>query len=149
MAKFSSINEHFKVFDPVACSVYTSNSSIASGQTYPFDKKDYDSHNAWDTTNYKFVCPKAGIYKIVWGGFIGSSTDDVYRYYIYLNGGSIHKSHVRQNTKADYASSGSKSVVLNLNVGDEISIYFKSDGGTADYGNIDFASLTIIQLKDL
>jgi len=129
----------------IFCSVYTDKSDIASDAKYPFNKKDADSHGAWDTDNYEFTCPRDGYYKVTWGNFIGSSDADVYRYYVRKNGDKIHGAHVRAigADKDNYSPTSFRSIIIDCDKGDKIDIYFKSDNDKKDHGGNNYASLII------
>jgi len=129
----------------VYCSVYSDHTSIETDQKYPFNKVDVDNTGSWDTDNYEFVCPRDGDYKVTWGGFIGSSSSDIYRYFVRKNGDKIHDSHVRQigNDHDNYASSGFKVIIISCDAGDKIDIYFQSDNDEKDHGGTSYNSLAI------
>lgn len=108
-----------------------------SGQSIPnlaetlvkFEDIDYDTHNAYDTSTGIFTVPVSGFYDI--SAVIGFSTANVGAYYaaIYIDGSIKARGSVYYcSADRGYGSLFNK---INLNKGQEVSIYIYHDSGAS------------------
>lgn len=102
---------------------------------FPSVKVNNGSH--YNTSTGIFTVPTngAGTYMFFWSNIAGNS-NDVFRYYIYVNDASVGDLHNRTDTTetgSGYGHNTDKWAMLNLAAGDTVRIRFWSDGGTASY----------------
>ena len=120
----------------------TSSTALASGNNITYNATYINKGSHYNTTNGRFTAPVDGAYLFFWSA-IGNNTNDVYRLYLYQNGvkAGAGDMHLRQDTTAsgsEYATNGSRTVILDLNANDYVYINFGSDGGTALYSGTDY-----------
>jgi hypothetical protein len=123
-----------------AFAVYMSANQSAANNTYTkinFDTEDYDTHNAYDTSNNRFTVPsdKAGKYIFCLKGMVDQVDDTERVEVVFYKNGSIDNKSLMQ----DYAPTGGSatfantSFVYDLVVGDYIEAYLKhTEGGARD-----------------
>jgi hypothetical protein len=99
--------------------------------------------SGFNSTTGVYTAPVAGTYMITWDT-IGNLTNDVYRFYLQKNGSTLFDFQVRADTNAtgaEYSSTSSRTVFLNLAANDYINLRFTSDGGNiALNGNNQYVS---------
>jgi len=98
---------------------------------------EFNTGGHYNTANGRFTAPVTGKYMFGWTS-IGNTTADIYRWFFRINGVTIGDLHYRQDTTAtggEYATNGMFVILWPLTQGDYVSIYYRSDAGTAPYGN--------------
>ena len=107
---------------------------VVYGTTY----MNIGSH--YNTSNGRFTAPIAGTYLFHWSA-IGNSASDVYRYYMYKNGGLFGDSQLRLDTgSGEYGDNGSRIQMLSLAANDYVQIYYTTDGNTVSYTSGDYVN---------
>ena len=94
----------------------------------PFDTINFDTHNAFDTTNNRFVCPSNGEGKYLFSGF--SRTDSITsnnlaqaKMHFYKNGAQEKVFYDLYNTNYLRAKHIAYSLMLDLVAGDYVELY--------------------------
>jgi hypothetical protein len=94
----------------------------------------WDTDNAFDTSNYKFVVPtgKAGKYRFSFGGYMGSAVDNkIMAFRLYINDNADNTTYTQETLAGTSGAIPVSACVLNLSVGDEVCVYFYQNmGGT-------------------
>ena len=120
-------------------------SSSASGQDCVFPNVRYNVGSHYSSSTGRFTCPVAGTYLFGWTN-IAAQANDVYRYYIRVNGGTNisgtqNDTHLRIDTGAtgsEYGTNGMFTWPVQLNANDYVNIYYYSDGGSLTYTASDY-----------
>ena len=114
------------------------------------DTEVFDTHNAFDTSTYRFTCPTGGAGKYVITGALASY--GVEKYYmtpvaIYKNGAEYHGG-MQNNpfSDASYGTGGIVNSIVELAVNDYVELYGISD--TSDGTSGTFENGASIQLGD-
>ena len=120
-------------------------SSGASGIDQVFSAIRYNVGNHYSSSTGRFTCPVAGTYLFGWTN-ISNTANDVYRYYIRVNGssnisGTGNDTHLRVDTGATGSEYGTNAMFtwpVQLSANDYVNIYYYSDGGTSTYTGSDY-----------
>lgn len=120
-------------------------SSGSSGIDQVFPTVRYNVGSHYSNSTGRFTCPVAGTYLFGWSN-IANTTNDVYRYYIRVNGsanisGTGSDTHLRIDTGAtgsEYGTNGFFVFPVQLNANDYVNIYYYADGGTSTYTGADY-----------
>ena len=120
-------------------------SSSSTQQDLVFTAIRHNVGNHYSNSTGRFTCPVAGTYLFGWTN-IGYNTNDVYRYYIRVNGssnisGTGNDTHLRIDTGAtgsEYGTNGMFVWPVQLSANDYVNIYYYSDGGTGTYTGSDY-----------
>ena len=119
--------------------ITSSSQTITSGATdkIEFDIKDYDTHDAWDTTNDKFVAPFPGTYSVKFvlqlsGGSDTNTARTVV--YLYKNGAQYMVwDIIPSNTTSGYSVfPDACSTDINLAEGDDIDVRVTHNTGSTE-----------------
>jgi len=115
---------------PVFSATNTSNNTISDNvwTKVIFDNELIDTHNAFDTTNYKFVVPsgQGGTYQLLArvrhdSGTAANSLTSQAAFYFNTNRLRVHYFNADGNPLDSYAHSFQ--TIVNLNAGDEVEVY--------------------------
>ena len=104
-----------------------------------FTEVEINRGSCFNSSTGRFTAPSDGIYKFS-TAMIGGNANDVYRFNFYKNG-SDTEFGLRVSTNAsgsEYGTNGQMEVYLELEAGDYVSIFAKSDAGNNAYGNSGF-----------
>ena len=120
-------------------------SSGASGIDQVFSAIRYNVGNHYSSSTGRFTCPVDGTYLFGWTN-ISNTANDVYRYYIRVNGssnisGTGNDTHLRVDTGATGSEYGTNAMFtwpVQLSANDYVNIYYYSDGGTSTYTGSDY-----------
>jgi hypothetical protein len=115
---------------PVFSATNTANNTISDNvwTKVIFNNKLIDTHNAFDTTNYKFVVPsgQGGTYQLLArvrqdsGGAANLLTSQVA---FYFNTSRLRVEYFNANNNALSAYAHSFQTIVNLNAGDQVEVY--------------------------
>ena len=101
-----------------------------------FTEVEINRGNCFDSSTGRFTAPSAGIYQFG-TAMIGGNANDVYRFSFHKNGSNTEFG-LRVSTNAtgsEYGTNGQMEVYLELEAGDYVSIFAKSDAGNNAYGD--------------
>ena len=120
-------------------------SSGSSGVDQVFPTVRYNVGSHYSNSTGRFTCPVAGTYLFGWTN-IANTTNDVYRYYLRVNGsssisGTGGDTHLRIDNSAtgsEYGTNGMFTFPVQLSANDYVSIYYYADGGTSTYTGADY-----------
>ena len=104
-----------------------------------FTGVDINRGNCFNSGTGRFTAPCKGIYQFG-TAMIGGNTNDVYRFDFYKNGVRTEFS-LRLSTNAtgsEYGTNTSMEAYIELEAGDYVSIFAKSDAGNDAYGNASY-----------
>ena len=104
-----------------------------------FTEVEINRANCFNSGTGRFTAPCPGIYQFG-TAMIGGNAADVYRFSLYKNG-SDTEFGLRVDTNAtgsEYGTNGQMEVYLELEAGDYVSIFAKSDAGNDAYGDAGF-----------
>ena len=95
--------------------------------------------NCYNSSTGRFTAPTAGIYQFGVASIAGN-TNDVYRFDFYKNGvGTEYSLRISTNaTGSEYQNNASMEVYIELEAGDYISVFAKSDAGNDAYGSSNY-----------
>ena len=121
-------------------------SSGSTQQNCVFTTTRHNVGNHYSTSTGRFTCPVAGTYLFGWTN-IGGNVNDVYRYYIRVNGspsitGTSGDTHLRIDTSAtgsEYGTNAMYTWPVQLSANDYVSIYYYADSGTGSHTSGDYA----------
>ena len=108
---------------------YTNNTNAI----FPTTRFNVGGH--YNTTNGRFTAPVTGTYLFGWTS-IGTSANEVMRWYFRVNGTNVGDIHLRQDTQAtgsEYATNGMFVIPWKLTQGDYVNIYLAADANNAPY----------------
>jgi len=113
----------------------TSNEGVQT--VVPFDSETLDVGNNFSTSTYRFTAPVAGKYEFHWSYACNTSSNTVYRTYLWINGTRREDSQLRNdNLKTGSAYTwGSRSLILSLSANDYVELRASSDNGTDFYAD--------------
>ena len=119
--------------------------SSATQQDCVFPTIRHNVGNHYSNSTGRFTCPVAGTYLFGWTN-IGGNANDVYRYYIRVNGspnisGTSNDTHLRIDTGAtgsEYGTNGMFTWPVQLSANDYVNIYYYADSGTGTYSSGDY-----------
>ena len=112
----------------------------------PFDTINFDTHNAFDTTNNRFVCPSNGEGKYLFSGF--SRTDSITsnnlaqaKMHFYKNGAQEKLFYDLYNTNYLRAKHIAYSLMLDLVAGDYVELYRQDNliSGTTTLNSVQYS----------
>ena len=120
-------------------------STGASGVDQVFPTVRYNVGSHYSNSTGRFTCPVAGTYLFGWTN-IANTTNDVYRYYLRVNGsssisGTGGDTHLRIDNSAtgsEYGTNGMFTFPVQLSANDYVSIYYTADSGTSTYTGVDY-----------
>ena len=120
-------------------------SSGSTQQDLVFSAIRYNVGSHYSSSTGRFTCPVAGTYLFGWTN-IGGNANDVYRYYIRVNGsanisGTGNDTHLRIDTGATGSEYGTNAMFtwpVQLSVNDYVNIYYYADAGTSTYTASDY-----------
>ena len=104
-----------------------------------FNEVTINRGNCYNSSTGRFTAPTAGIYQFGVASIAGN-TNDVYRFDLYKNGAGTEYS-LRLSTNGSgtfYLPNASMNVYFDLEAGDYISVFAKSDGGNDAYGALNY-----------
>ena len=107
-----------------------------------FDTEVFDTDNAYDTTNKRFVVPtnRAGKYFSYAQIFCAGADGERFTIQMRVNGSTVNETLITGQS-ADGGSSYVATTILDLSESDYLEIYFRNDTGTSQTNN-NSASLT-------
>jgi len=119
------------------CFVAHGSSVTASGNVFLFQQVIQNVGSHYSTSTGRFTAPIAGTY-IFYVTAIGSSTNDVYRYYTRKNG-TVYphaNTHIRLDTGATGSEYGygTSAIIMDMAASDYAEVYFSSDSSNASHG---------------
>ena len=139
-----SINTSGYVTFPAQVAVETTrqtNFAVTSSENVqtvvPFDSETLDVGNNFSISTDRFTAPVAGKYEFHWSYACNTSSNTVYRTYLWINGVRREDSQLRNdNTKTGSAYTwGSRSLILSLSANDYVELRASSDNGTDFYAD--------------
>ena len=126
-------------YQPAFLAYGVSGNTNVSGSYWIFPNAVINTGNCYSTSTGRFTAPINGNY-MFFATFIGSNTNDVYRYRLRKNLGNYPVSSTQMrldtgSTGSDYEY-GTMAILMNMSAGDYASIYFESTGSTSHSSSV-------------